>query len=175
MDNKIICIVGPSGAGKTYMSHYMKKVAGIPYVVSCTTRPMRSGEIDGVDHWFVTPRDFEMDYLKNNVLAFTTFGDHKYWSRKSDVDAEPIISYVIDEDGLINLKENHGTEYELIPVYVDMPEIKRIKNGVRLERIKRDENRLKLPLEYYSCTIMNDGPIEMFNKKIMEVINGVGK
>ena len=44
----------PSGAGKTTLSRMlMEKVGGLQMSVSATTRPMRPGEVEGKDYYFV--------------------------------------------------------------------------------------------------------------------------
>lgn len=50
---KLIAVVGPSGAGKSTIS----RRTGLPYVIGDTTRPMREGEIQGVDYNFRTNFD----------------------------------------------------------------------------------------------------------------------
>ena len=53
MKTKIIAIVGPSGSGKTTLAEYFQRQFCIPTIVSYTTRPMRAGEANGREHWFV--------------------------------------------------------------------------------------------------------------------------
>lgn len=54
MKRTIVAIVGASGSGKSELSRYMKQF-GLEPIVSFTTRPIREGEVDGREHWFVTP------------------------------------------------------------------------------------------------------------------------
>ncbi len=50
----------PSGAGKTTLSRLLiERTPGLKMSVSATTRPMRPGEIDGRDYWFVDKTKFE--------------------------------------------------------------------------------------------------------------------
>ena len=48
----IVAIIGASGSGKTVLSLEMKRY-GYPVICSYTTRPMRTGEVSGIDHIFV--------------------------------------------------------------------------------------------------------------------------
>lgn len=170
MKTNIICIVGPSGSGKTYMSQYLKKIAKIPYVVSCTTRPMRVGEKDGVDHWFVSPADLRVDRQNNDILAYTRYGGYEYWAKHSDIVKFRTVSYVIDEEGLKMLMDKFSYKYNIISVYVDSPEKMRLNNGVTKERIERDKERETLPEKAYTYILHNDGTIEEFNEKIKSII-----
>ena len=49
----------PSGAGKTTIARRLLAEDGhVAMSVSATTRPMRPGEVDGVDYHFITPEAF---------------------------------------------------------------------------------------------------------------------
>lgn len=56
----MIVIVGESGAGKTTLAQMLVKARPeYERVVTCTTRPMRANEIDGVDYVFTTEEAFD--------------------------------------------------------------------------------------------------------------------
>ena len=56
----LFIIAAPSGGGKTTLCHeVLKRFPDMLYSVSYTTRPLRSGEKEGVAYHFVTTRDFE--------------------------------------------------------------------------------------------------------------------
>ena len=53
---KIIAIIGEAGSGKdTIMRRVLEAAPHLHEIVSCTTRPPRAGEIDGVNHHFMCP------------------------------------------------------------------------------------------------------------------------
>ncbi len=54
----LFVISAPSGAGKTTLVEALKQTANLFYSVSCTTRPPRSGEIDGEHYQFLSNADF---------------------------------------------------------------------------------------------------------------------
>ena len=50
----------PSGAGKTTLSRMLlEREPGLKMSVSATTRPMRPGEVEGRDYFFVDKQKFE--------------------------------------------------------------------------------------------------------------------
>ena len=54
MENKIIIISSPSGAGKTTICKFLlKRIKNIEISISCTTRPQRKNEINGQDYFFL--------------------------------------------------------------------------------------------------------------------------
>ena len=62
----LIIISGPSGSGKgTIIKEYLKTNRDHSWLsVSCTSRPMRPGDEEGVNYYFVTKKD------NNSVAAF---------------------------------------------------------------------------------------------------------
>lgn len=57
MAYKIIALIGKAGSGKDTILKEILKQEPIKYneIISCTTRPKREGEIDGVNYYFLTP------------------------------------------------------------------------------------------------------------------------
>ena len=56
----IVLITGPSGAGKSsFIASLMATDPRLAFSVSTTTRPMRSGEVDGRDYDFVDEEAFD--------------------------------------------------------------------------------------------------------------------
>lgn len=176
MKHTIIAIVGPSGAGKTAISKAMAK-AGIPYVVSYTTRPMREGETDGVEHHFISEEDvlFLVGYLTYSrmdvhepgslpqVPAYTRINGYRYFVTQAQLLEHPVVTYVIDEKGLLELEQWALTErvlgraIHIIPVYIDRDKAE-IARHTDAERMARDDERTALPYETYTIRVINDSP-----------------
>ncbi|MEI8332480.1 MAG: guanylate kinase [Chloroflexota bacterium] len=58
---QLVIISGPSGVGKDTIIEAMRRLptaAAYHYVVTCTTRAPRPGEVDGIHYRFVTPATF---------------------------------------------------------------------------------------------------------------------
>ena len=68
----ILCVVsGPSGSGKTTLCRRLaESVTDCVYSVSCTTRPPREGETDGVDYHFLSTTKFEEKIAGGELLEF---------------------------------------------------------------------------------------------------------
>lgn len=54
----MIILTGKSGSGKTTVARELEK-HGFKRAVTCTTRPRRTGEEDGVDYHFLSSKQFE--------------------------------------------------------------------------------------------------------------------
>src|SRR5215468_6674945 len=78
----------PSGAGKTTLSRMLiKKMPGLKMSVSATTRPMRPGEVEGRDYFFVDKPAFEKMVEQNELLEYATVFDNRYGTPRAPVEA----------------------------------------------------------------------------------------
>jgi guanylate kinase len=76
---KIIAIIGKAGSGKdTILQKVLEKDCTLHEIVSCTTRPPREGEIDGINYFFLDPETFGDKVLKGEMLEATCFNDWFY-------------------------------------------------------------------------------------------------
>jgi guanylate kinase len=57
---RVVVLSGPSAVGKSSLVRCLRKrIPGLHFSVSATTRAPRPGEVDGVDYHFVTPARFQ--------------------------------------------------------------------------------------------------------------------
>lgn len=152
----IIALVGPSGSGKTTLSLYMQEKCDIPAICSYTTRPIRSGEVNGREHWFV---DFSHP-IPEKPLAYTFFGGHHYWTSPEQVtnNGHKYCTYVIDEKGLLELKDKWSDQFEILSVYIDRP----YTGDIDAKRAKRDVERINLDVDNYDIILYNDKDLKSF-------------
>ncbi len=54
----LITISAPSGAGKTTLCRALQQQTEMKFSVSCTTRDQRDYEVDGVDYYFISDKEF---------------------------------------------------------------------------------------------------------------------
>jgi guanylate kinase len=78
----------PSGAGKTTLSRMLiAETPDLKMSVSATTRPMRPGEADGKDYYFVDHKRFEEMVSGGELLEWATVFGNRYGTPKGPVDA----------------------------------------------------------------------------------------
>jgi guanylate kinase len=114
----------PSGAGKTTLSRLLiDRVAGLKMSVSATTRPMRPGEIDGRDYWFVDPSRFESMVRQDELLEWANVFDHRYGTPRAPVEAAlsagQDMLFDIDWQGTQQLREKAGED--VVSVFILPP------------------------------------------------------
>lgn len=71
--NKRIIICGPGGSGKDFLRKKLEK-KGYKYSVSCTSRPKRTNEVEGVDYYFK-----DKDFFENNKDLFIEVNVFNGW------------------------------------------------------------------------------------------------
>jgi guanylate kinase len=78
----------PSGAGKTTLSRMLlAKDPEIKLSVSATTRPPRTGEVDGVHYHFVSPERFEAMIEEDDFYEWAEVFGHRYGTPKGIIRA----------------------------------------------------------------------------------------
>jgi guanylate kinase len=84
---KVFVITGPSGVGKgTLIAELLRRVPGLELSVSATTRPPRSGEVDGRDYHFLAPEEFERRARAGEFLEHATYSGNRYGTLRSEVE-----------------------------------------------------------------------------------------
>jgi guanylate kinase len=162
----IIAIVGPSGSGKTTLSQYLRNRFGIPAIVSTTTRPRRPGEVEGEDYLFVSST---RGYRREDMLTHTRFGKHEYFSLKSQLPPDGLCTYIVDEDGIRNLKSGAGSEYGIVTLSVRCDTDKLAGRGIDPERIERDFARKQTDYGLIDLIVHNNGTQEEFRSNIDDI------
>jgi guanylate kinase len=82
----LLVISAPSGGGKTTLCEaLLKSDPNTVRAVTCTTRPPREGEKDGVDYYFLEAGDFLKRVQAGNFLEHATVYGNSYGTLKSEV------------------------------------------------------------------------------------------
>ncbi len=82
----LIIISAPSGGGKTTLCEQLLAArSDLARAVTCTTRPARGGERDGIDYYFLDPGSFLKRVQAGNFLEHATVYGHSYGTLKSEV------------------------------------------------------------------------------------------
>ena len=76
----LIVLSGPSGVGKGTVRKaiFERDDNEFEYSVSMTTRPMRKGEVDGVDYYFRTKEEFEAMIESGEMLEYAEYVGNYY-------------------------------------------------------------------------------------------------
>ncbi len=82
----LVLISAPSGGGKTTLCQQLLVARpSMARAVTCTTRPPRKGEIDGVDYFFLDADSFLKRVQAGNFLEHATVYGNSYGTLKGEV------------------------------------------------------------------------------------------
>ena len=84
---KVIALFGKAGSGKDTILRALVKVDPDKFneIVSCTTRPPREGEQEGVNYHFLTIDQFTEKVLNGDMLEATEFIDWHFGTAVSSL------------------------------------------------------------------------------------------
>ena len=109
----LVIISGPSGVGKDTVIAALRARSRDPdyhYVVTCTTRARREGEVDGVHYRFLSRRDFEALAGAGELLEANEVHGNWYGTPRAEVRAALVAGHdvilKIDVQGAQVIKEN---------------------------------------------------------------------
>jgi len=143
----LFVISGPSGAGKgTIRRELFKRLPDLIYSVSCTTRPPREGEINGVDYYFIGADEFAEKQRCGDFLEWAFVHGNYYGTPKDDVlkhleEGKDVI-LEIDVQGAINIKKAFP---EAVLIFILPPSEEALKQRL-LSRGTESEESLKIRL-----------------------------
>lgn len=172
---KVIALMGKAGSGKDtilqkVVSHYPEIFNPI---ISCTSRPMREGEQEGVNYYFLTDKEFEAKIDNDDMLENTSFNGWYYGITFSSLSDTKVNIGVLNPAGIRSLMRNPDIKLEVYYVLADdktrlLRQLQREENPDVHEIIRRftadekdftnldDINFIELRNNYYQC--LNDIP-----------------
>jgi len=135
----MLVLSSPSGAGKTTLSRRLLDLdRAVELSVSVTTRPMRSGEVDGRDYRFIDQRRFDAMVRGSELLEWAEVFDHCYGTPRAPVEvalaAGRDVLFDIDWQGTQQLRERARSD--LVSVFVLPPSVAELER--RLETRAQD-------------------------------------
>ena len=107
----MLVLSSPSGAGKSTISRaLLEKHPDLTMSISATTRPMRPGEVDGKDYYFIDKSKFEDMVAEGNFLEHAEVFDNYYGTPRPPVVAAleqgKDVLFDVDWQGTQQLRQN---------------------------------------------------------------------
>ena len=178
MNNKIIIISSPSGAGKTTIcKHLIKKYKNIKLSISYTTRPKRKNEKNGKDYFFVNNNEFLIKKRKKYFIETAKVFDYHYGSPLKNIKEafkkNNHILFDIDWQGAKKIRKNFKDD-QIIDFFILPPNKKELKNRlVRRGRDNKKEIKKRLSLAVSEISHFNEYKFILINDKINETIKNL--
>jgi len=155
MEGKLILVVSPAGGGKSTLLKYLREqMPEVVFPVSCTTRPMRPGEVDGAVYHFISDEDFQARAARDEFLEWVYTDGKRYGTLISEivpaVEAGKTVVREIDIKGFYKIqdilpKENVRTIYIDAGTWDDLE--KRIVARAPIEQTELASRRARFEAE----------------------------
>ena len=191
---KLICLVAPSASGKDFVFNIaLKMIKNLQPIISHTSRPMRSGEQDGIQYHFVSLTEVT-DMLNNNefiekrIYNVACGESWVYGIHKSAIDVNSNNNYIAIVD-LNGLKKLEKYLYELnkqdclYSIYLDTKAQLRLQrslsregemNDLQVQEVLRrfeDDKLFVEPAKEYCDICMSNNTFE----EAMDIVMTIGK
>jgi len=114
IDLDIVKLMLTTEYGKPFVN--IKRNIEFNPIVSYTTRPKRSSETEGVEHYFITNEEADKLLSSKPSLAYTKIGDNIYFTLKEQLETQNV--YIIDPTGIEDLTYKFPNMKKFI-IYVD--------------------------------------------------------
>lgn len=172
----------PSGAGKTTISRMLLEAdPAIKLSVSCTTRPPRPGEVDGVHYHFVDEATFDRMVEEDDFYEWAHVFGHRYGTPKGHIrgalkDGQDFL-FDIDWQGTQQLYQKD--RQDVVSVFILPPTIAELRR--RLEARAQDSadviadrmERARAEISHwaeYEYVVINDD-VEACFRKVQEILH----
>jgi len=163
----VIVMSAPAGTGKTTLARMLiDEFPSVCESVSCTTRPIRPGEIPDKDYHFMSVADFEEREKRGEFLEHATVFGHHYGTLKEHVEKKlhqgQHVILVIDTQGAIQLKK---LGYRAIYIFIRPPSLAELRSRLfnrKTEQEQHIEERLAWAVhelemaKHYDYIVTND-------------------
>lgn len=135
----MLVIIGPSACGKTQIVNQLIEKYHFKKLVTYTTRPIRIGEVNGIDYHFVTTNEFEEKIKHDFFLEYVKYNHNYYGTSFSDLKEDKVV--IIEAEGLKKYIEKARNKIKIVYIRCSKP-IRRIRMMNRHDDIESIEERL---------------------------------
>ena len=137
MKGKLIIFSAPSGTGKStiiswLMNHHPE--LNLAFSISCTSRPPRGTEQNGVEYFFLTPEEFRERIDNDEFLEYEEVYEGRFYGTlkaqvERQLEAGQNVVFDVDVKGGVNIKKYYGDE--AMSLFIQPPSIAELRK--RLE------------------------------------------
>ena len=130
---KILALFGESGAGKDTLKDIFIEREGLNNIINSTTRPIREGEVDGVNYYFMDSVQFAEKVLNGDFIEATEFNNWFYGTSITELSNDVVNIGVFNIYGIDCMLQD--PRLEVYPIYIKTSDKLRL-----LRALEREEN-----------------------------------
>jgi len=137
----LIALFGKSASYKDSVAKWLEKLFDNSHrVISCTTRPPRENEKDGVDYHFLSPGEFYELAEQKQLLEYTEFRGWYYGTPQNEILKDKVNIGVFNPEGIMKLRRPEYKErFRILFVELEANIIERLKRSYQRENKWRPE------------------------------------
>ena len=186
---KLIIISAPSGTGKSTIIGWLMKEhpeLNLAFSISCTSRPPRGTEQNGVEYFFLTPEEFRQRIENDEFLEYEEVYEGRFYGTlkaqvERQLEAGQNVVFDVDVKGGVNIKKYYGDE--AMSLFIQPPSIAELRK--RLEgrgtdtpevidqRIARAEFELTFADKFDKILVNDDlAPAEQDDLRVVKGLRG---
>ena len=175
---KLFVLSAPSGGGKTTVAYnLLPTMEDLEYSISVTTRPMRSGEVNGKDYFFVSVEEFKTMEANGEFLETAPVHGNFYGTRisfiKEKTSSGKSIIMDIDVQGALNIKKLMP---DSVLIFIVPPSAEELERRLRNRATDSDEViQLRLQNSLKEMTFQDQYDYVVVNDKLEDCIAKVRK
>ncbi|MDX1917654.1 MAG: guanylate kinase [Candidatus Caenarcaniphilales bacterium] len=182
MVGNLLVLVGPSGVGKgTVLQKVFADIENLVYSISVTTRPIRPGEVEGKNYFFVTKETFKEMIEADALLEYAEFVGHFYGTPRAYVHEQRAsgkdVLLEIEVEGAKQIKQKMP---EAIFIFMAPPSLEVLQRRLEArstespDKIKERLEKARLEIthiDWFQHRIVNEeDDIEGSAQKLKEII-----
>ena len=129
---KIFALLGYMGVGKdTILKQVLKDMDDVKPIISTTTRPMRKGETEGVEYYFIDDTEFfrrGTDFVEQRIYhtkvkenGIEKDATWRYGIERAELEKDDYLIVIVDSVGYKELK-NYVGNTKIVPIFISAPQ-----------------------------------------------------
>ena len=168
---KLLIFSAPSGSGKSTIIQWLMEEhpeLNMKFSISCTSRPPRGKEQNGVEYFFITPEEFRKKIADDEFVEYEeVYTDRYYGTLKSQVEKQlengENVVFDVDVHGAMNIKKAYGSQ--ALSLFIQPPSIEELRKRLTgrgtegAEEIEKRIGRAEYELtfaEKFDTVVIND-------------------
>ena len=177
---KIVALIGESGSGKdSVLREFLIRYPECHKIINHTSRPMREGEVQGVNYHYVSSEEFNKFIWNHDLVENACFNGWYYGTSKTALDENKINIGVFNPKGVEQLLENE--DCDVLVLWVRTPPKERLLRQLMREqypnvheivrRFSTDETDFyRLPFKFFEIPNQSFSDLLASSKVIMDQI-----
>ena len=119
---QILAIMGKAGSGKDTLCKALleePEFAKAKPIISCTTRPIRDYEVDGINYHYLSNEDFTNQIFSGEMIEATVFNNWCYGTSTKNLDSSCLNIGVFNPEGVGLLRGRNDVHLKVICIEAD--------------------------------------------------------